>query len=139
MDLGPWSRSLESVHEGDALAARALYEALCLNRGLSPLAEEALEPPPTTAGSRVPVRSESVQGPTNLYYYDHLAATLGSEDPSLALDELAQFEALNFIDGRRTISEIRDAVSAELDPVSIEAVSEYIELLAQAGVVRFRE
>ncbi len=84
-------------------------------------------------------REQEPQGPTNLYYYDHLAATLGPDVPSVALDELAQFEVLNFTDGRRTVAEIRDAVSAELDPVSIEAVTEYLEILARAGVVRFRE
>jgi hypothetical protein len=85
------------------------------------------------------VRSESVQGPTNLYYYDQLTATLGQDTPPISLDELAQFEVLNFTDGRRTVAEIRDAVSAELDPVSMEAVTEYLELLARAGVVRFQE
>ena len=57
----------------------------------------------------------------------------------MSLDELAQFEVLNFTDGRRTVAEIRDAVSAELEPVSIAAVTEYLDLLARAGVVRFRE
>jgi len=139
IDLGPWNQSLESIHAGDAMAARTTYDALCRARRLSPLTDDAVEPKPTAAGSRVPTRSENVPGPTNLYYYDHLAATLGPDIPSVSLDELAQFEVLNFTDGRRTVAEIRDAVSAELDPVSIEAVTEYLELLARAGVVRFRE
>jgi len=135
IDLAPWNQSLEATHRGNALAVRAGYEAL----SAAPLTDDALEPKPTTAGSRVPVRSESVQGPTNLYYYDHLAATLGPDVPSVSLDELAQFEVLNFTDGRRTVAEIRDAVSAELDPVSTEAVTEYLEMLARAGAVRFQE
>jgi len=138
-DLGPWNQSLESIHAGDVIAARATYDALCLERGIAPLTDDALEPKPTLAGSRVPVRSENVQGPTNLYYYDQLASTLGPDTPSISLDELTQFEVLNFTDGGRTVAEIRDAVSAELDPVSIEAVTEYLEILARAGVVRFRE
>jgi len=138
-DLGPWNQSLESIHAGDAIAARTTYDALCRERGIAPLADDALEPKPTAKGSRVPVRSETVQGPTNLYYYDQLAATLGEDVPPVSLDELARFEVLNFTDGRRTVAEIRDAVSAELDPISIEAVSEYLEVLARAGVVRFRE
>jgi len=138
-DLGPWNQSLESIHAGDAIAARTTYDALCRQRGIVPLADDALEPKPTAKGSRVPVRSETVQGPTNLYYYDQLAATLGEDVPPVSLDELARFEVLNFTDGRRTVAEIRDAVSAELDPISIEAVSEYLEVLARAGVVRFRE
>jgi hypothetical protein len=138
-DLGPWNQSLESIHAGDAIAARTTYDALCRERRITPPADDALESKPTAKGSRVPVRSESVQGPTNLYYYDQLTATLGQDTPPISLDELAQFEVLNFTDGRRTVAEIRDAVSAELDPVSIEAVTEYLELLARAEVVRFQE
>ena len=57
----------------------------------------------------------------------------------MSLDEFAQFEVLNFTDARRTVAEIRDAVSDELDPDSIAAVIEYLEVLARDGVVRFRE
>ncbi|HEY7699859.1 MAG TPA: DUF4910 domain-containing protein, partial [Vicinamibacteria bacterium] len=139
IDLAPWQQSLQSTLAGDLIAARAAYDALCRERGISPLADDAFEPARTDAGSRVPARSESVQGPTNLYYYDQLAATLGPDTPPVSLDDLAQFEVLNFTDGRRTVAEIRDLVSAELGPVSIEAVTEYLELLARAGVVQFRE
>jgi hypothetical protein len=136
IDLEPWQESLEAIHAGDVLAVRAAYAALCRTEGLSPLAEGG--PFPTAAESRVPVRSESAQGPTNLYYYDQIAAALGPDAPSVSLDELAQFEALNFADGHRSVAEIRDAVAAELGPVSIEEITEYLELLARAGVVRFR-
>jgi hypothetical protein len=135
VSVTPWIESLQTTHRGSELALRACYEALVA----SPRDDAALEHGPTASGSRVPRRSEDVQGPTNLYYYDQLAATLGPDVPPVSLDELAQFEVLNFTDGRRTVAEIRDAVSAELDPVSIEAVTEYLDLLARAGVVRFRE
>lgn len=135
VSLTPWIESLEVTQRGSELALRGSYEALTT----SPRDDAALEPGATALGARVPMRSDEVQGPTNLYYYDQLAATLGPDVPSVSLDELAQFEVLNFTDGRRTLAEIRDAVSAELDPVSIEAVNEYLELLARAGVVRFRE
>lgn len=45
------------------------------------------------------------------------------------------FEALNFGDGRRTIQEIRDAVSAEYAPVPLEEVEEYFRFLERVGVV----
>jgi len=138
IDLEPWKESLEAVNHGDQIAARAAYDALCRERGGTALAD-AVEPGRPASGSRVPVRSENVQGPTNLYYYDQLAAALGPDAPSASLDELSQFEVLNFTDGRRTVAEIRDAVAAELGPLSLEAVNEYLEILARAGVVRFRE
>jgi hypothetical protein len=46
---------------------------------------------------------------------------------------------VNFIDGKRTVSEIRDAVSAEFEPLDLKAVTQYIDLLAKAGVVTFRK
>ena len=48
------------------------------------------------------------------------------------------YEIANFIDGVRTVSEIRDAVSAEFEPVELEAVAEYLDLLARAGAVTFK-
>jgi hypothetical protein len=48
------------------------------------------------------------------------------------------YEIVNFIDGARTVSEIRDAVSAEFEPLELRAVVEYLDLLAKAGAVSFR-
>jgi hypothetical protein len=47
------------------------------------------------------------------------------------------YEIVNFMDGQRTVSEIRDAVSAEFEPVELGVVAEYIDLLARAGAVSF--
>lgn len=43
------------------------------------------------------------------------------------------YEIVNFIDGKRTISDIRDAVMAEFGPVPLPAVARYLEALAKAG------
>ena len=48
------------------------------------------------------------------------------------------YEIVNFVDGTRTVSEIRDAVSAEFEPLELKAVAEYLDLLARAGAVSFR-
>ena len=44
----------------------------------------------------------------------------------------------NFIDGKRSISDIRDAVSAEFAPIALPVVVEYFERLAKAGAVSIR-
>ncbi len=59
-------------------------------------------------------------------------------DPPVALAKLPNvrdlvYEITNFIDGRRSISDIRDAVSAEFGNVPLPAVVEYFERLAKAG------
>jgi hypothetical protein len=46
------------------------------------------------------------------------------------------YEVLNFVDGKRTAREIRDAVSSEYGPVDVGLVSEYLRALEAAGVIR---
>lgn len=48
------------------------------------------------------------------------------------------YELGNFIDGRRTISDIRDAVSAEFSPIALPVVSEYFDRLAKTGAISIR-
>ena len=48
------------------------------------------------------------------------------------------YELGNFIDGQRSISDIRDAVSAEFGSVPLPAIVEYFERLAKAGAVTLR-
>jgi hypothetical protein len=48
------------------------------------------------------------------------------------------YEIVNFIDGVRSVSDIRDAVSAEFDPVDLAAVAEYLDVLAKAGAIRYK-
>ena len=133
--LDPWLETLDDLHRSDALAVRTLYETLCRKRGLTPLGSDLSKP--TGAAACVPSRTETVQGPTAVYYYDYLADKLGEEASRVSLPGIVQYEILNFVDGHRTVQEIRDAVSAELDPVPLDAVTSYLELLARADVVRF--
>ena len=48
------------------------------------------------------------------------------------------YEIVNFIDGKRTISDIRDAVMAEFGPVQLPAVVQYLESLAKAGSITIK-
>jgi hypothetical protein len=44
----------------------------------------------------------------------------------------------NFIDGKRTVSDIRDAVSAEFTPIALPVVSDYFDRLAKAGAIKLQ-
>jgi len=46
-----------------------------------------------------------------------------------------RFELVNFIDGARSVSDIRDALSAEFAPMPLEVVARYLDDLALAQVV----
>ena len=60
-------------------------------------------------------------------------AFLKFENVDLMVDELG-----NFIDGKRSISDIRDAVSSEFSPIALPVVVEYFERVAKAGAITLK-
>jgi hypothetical protein len=58
--------------------------------------------------------------------------------PEFTLNGSQRFELVNFIDGVRTVTGIRDALAAEYGPVSYEVVKRYVEDLIEVGVVRWK-
>jgi hypothetical protein len=52
---------------------------------------------------------------------------------------MAEFELRNFIDNRRTVTEIRDAVSAEYGPLSILDVEKYMKFLQELGMIEIKK
>ena len=52
--------------------------------------------------------------------------------------ELYAYEIVNFVDSKRTVGEIRDAVSAEYGPLPVELVADYLKACAEAGVVKWK-
>ena len=94
----------------------------------------------TTGDARVPVRNPAVKGPLDPNG-DWLADKAGSSRVAIARlsnSEDLTYEIANFVDGTRSVAEIRDAVSAEYQPIDLAAVAEYLDLLARAGAVRFK-
>ena len=52
--------------------------------------------------------------------------------------ELYAYEIVNFVNGKRTVGAIRDAVSAEYGPLPVNFVAGYLEACAEAGVIRWK-
>lgn len=93
-------------------------------------------PPPTPRG-KVYRRNANVKGSLDAFGYDYLADHLGKERTrKLALSEDYAYEALNLVDGKRTTSEIRDALAAIYGEVSLENVESYLATLQEAGLVQ---
>ena len=90
----------------------------------------------------MPERTPAVRGPLDVYYYNHLTAVLGDPvvpPPALEKrDEVLAYEALNLVDGKRSVGDIRDVLAGRYAPVPLPEVAEWLDLLAKAGVVRFR-
>jgi hypothetical protein len=100
------------------------------------------------APGAVYVRNAEPKGPMTVFGYDYLVDHLGAERAeALALPrhyglrgsggEYA-IEALNFVDGRRSVRDIRDALAAEFGPVPLEHVVAYLEALESIKVIRPR-
>jgi len=91
-------------------------------------------------------RNPEIQGPMNAFGYSYLEAKLGEEElAALALPNhstqygsggMFTYEALNFVDGTRTVSDIRDWLVAEMGEVSLQAVAEYLQALESIDVIR---
>jgi len=92
-------------------------------------------------------------GPLTYQNDDVLRARLGAErvskikllnseaTPMLNVEdqsELYAYEIVNFVDGKRTVGEIRDAVSAEYGPLPIALVADYLQACAEAKVVKWK-
>jgi aminopeptidase YwaD len=82
---------------------------------------------------RVPVRTEKMHSYFNAWeFYQKVREMKAPPDFRIGR---AEFEVRNFIDGRRSILDIRNAVSAEHGPVPLEGVEKYILLLEKTGFV----
>jgi aminopeptidase YwaD len=103
--------------------------------------EERIERPGDVKGvDRVP--SRLTRGPLD---FALPASALSAEDaawyatPAFTLDGDQRFELVNFIDGRRSVREIRNAVSACGRPVDAAVVYRYLDDLVKAKALRWNE
>lgn len=139
------TRQLEGIHASSQTALRERAAELTQARGVRlPDPATARRSDAQGSGRLVPVRVDSIRGPVHFFRPEYGAAWLRARtgrDDFRAGVRLARhghyllFEALNFADGRRTLQEIRDAVSAEYAPVPLEEVEEYFRFLERVGVV----
>ncbi len=92
---------------------------------------------------RVPVRSPDIIGPLDVYYYDFFTEVLGTDVRTARLaardgGEILAYETMNLIDGRRTVSEIRDVLAGRYAPVPVSEIADYLDLLARARAISWR-
>jgi len=116
--------------------ANLIYKRRCAKLGVMP------KPMAFTEAERklsrlVPVRAASFVCPLDP---DYLVEKLGPD----AVNELklrgdAAYEALNFVDGKKSVHEIALAVSAEYGPTDIQQVHDFFRLLEKAGLVTFKK
>jgi len=110
-----------------------IYKSLCLKFKVQPQ-----EIAPTQDEKKffdvVPVRAESFVCPLET---DYLVEKLGSDAVGqIRLRGNAAYEALNFVDGKRSLYDITKAVSAEYGPLNISDIYGFFKILEKAELVR---
>jgi aminopeptidase YwaD len=107
------------------------------------LGEEALQARPP-ANNDLVYRRVRHEGPMDGFGYswfdDHLARAHLPRPRLLAREPDGEgapfgYEALNLVDGRRSVGEIRDALAATVGAAPVEEVAEYLDTLARLGVI----
>jgi hypothetical protein len=89
---------------------------------------------------RIPVRK--VIGPMNVYYYDYVAERANGDlraverISSMPGGEKLLYEILNLVDGQRSAQAIRDFITAAYQPIPVQDVADYLQLLEKIGVIR---
>jgi aminopeptidase YwaD len=74
-----------------------------------------------------------VKGTMSAFGYDYFADHY--KGPALKLGEEHRYEALNLYDGKRSVREITDMLSAIHGPAALEDVRAYLDALVAIGVI----
>ena len=95
--------------------------------------------------ARVYSRAESPKGPMSVFGYNYFNDKYGAEKAAKIRvfgysgiwggGGAYAYEILNLVDGMRSVTDIRNAVSAEFGPIPTMYVKEYLEALASIGVI----
>jgi hypothetical protein len=90
-------------------------------------------------------RNEKIKGPMSVFGYDYFEDHYGQEKSKnikafrysglWGSGSEYTYEILNMVDGKRSASEIRNAVSAEFGPIAQEIVDEFLIALAEINVI----
>jgi aminopeptidase YwaD len=134
-EIGALKAHLDEAQMSFPREANAMYRKLCAGLGVVPMPMK-ISDPERKASRLAPVRVEGFICPLES---DYILEKLGPDAfLNLKLRGDAAYEALNFADGRRSILEITQAVSAELGTVDLQDVSGFFSLLEKAGLVTMK-
>jgi hypothetical protein len=106
------------------------------NRGLDASASPILS---TQEDARIPTRL--TRGPINFRWVKRQLPEAEQEwyvTEGAAITSTVAFEIVNFIDGKRNISEVRNLTAAEFGSIETELVARYINDLERLGIIRWQ-
>ena len=97
---------------------------------------------PTEFNNIIPKRNANAIGNLEVYYYDYIDDHLKGELPenlarlsALPNGGTLVYEALNLVDGKRSVDEIHNILSAAYGSIPVSAVWDYLKLLEKIEIV----
>lgn len=133
-DADPVRQAVEAHRRRVERLGRDLLVQVQQEAGVRGLGED-----PSLPDNRVPVRT--TRGPLDFGLPESQLPTdrvAWYRSSAFRLNGDQRFELVNFIDGERTVTQIRDALAAEFGPVPLEVVGRYLGDLVAVGVAEWR-
>lgn len=116
--------------------AQNRYTEICKKSGMRRIIKSLTEEEKKLS-QIVPVRDENFVCPLET---DYIMDKLGEEAlAGIDLGGYGTYEALNFVDGTRSILDIAKAVSAEYGPVNVQKIHAFFKVLERAELLSFRK
>jgi aminopeptidase YwaD len=113
-----------------------LYASRCLKLKIKP-APPVQDKEEIRLAGLVPVPTKDMGGIMDLWRLREKAA--GLKYKPVREIAMAEFELKNFIDGKRTILDIRNAASAEYGPLPLSGVEAFMNYLKKLGMIEIRK
>ncbi len=140
--ISNWNAQRERVltEIGQAAAAVASHAGVANFKPVSPAVDKRF-------AAEIPARAPQIHGPVNFLRTEYgrwwLIEKTGDEHfeqqvPLSKYGHYMLYEALNLVDGKRSVAEIRDFISAEYEPVSVQDVDQYFRFLESVGVIHIK-
>ncbi|MCX8159452.1 MAG: M28 family peptidase [Candidatus Saccharicenans sp.] len=127
--------TLDQLQAAGLNELEALYQQSCQRHGLKP-EKLTLTPDELRLSRVVPARKPAAgEG-------DPWAVLMRLREMNIQVSPLiyrAEFELRNFIDGKKSILDIRNAASAEYDPLPLLDVEKYFQALEKAGMIELKK
>ena len=123
---------LEAVRDAHLRAVEDTYASRCRSLGVRPV-KAAPTPDEARLGRVVPARTEKMGGMMAMWGLREEFRKLDYRPPVAIM--VAEQELRNFIDGKRSILDIRDAASAEFGPIDLLDVEKWFAVQEKVGLV----
>lgn len=127
--------NLDTLYKTFKSEAKRIYEALCLELTVKPRSLTLTEDE-EKLNRIIPIREEHFVCPLQAEYVEDKLGPGAMQESKLLGN--AAYEALNFVNGQRSIFDIARSVSAEFGPLNIQHVLGFFKILEKAELIKLK-